>query len=113
MNHQFSMEILCKYGVRYLSRDEEAQCLIIASQRYNRTSAIVAVDVKVTDKQTIDFLQAARRMINWWLAQSVVCFPPSHICSALILAIDKTQRIPQHPATQQPQGPQGLVSSPP
>ncbi|KAJ5785390.1 CAF1 family ribonuclease [Penicillium pulvis] len=70
MNHQFSMEILCKYGVRYLSRDEEAQCLIIASQRYNRTSAISAVDVKAADKETIDFLQAARRMINWWLAQS-------------------------------------------
>ncbi|KAJ6096005.1 CAF1 family ribonuclease [Penicillium sp. IBT 16267x] len=70
MNHQFSMEILCKYGVRYLSRDEEAQCLIIASQRYSRTNAIAAVDVKETDKETIDFLQAARRMINWWLAQS-------------------------------------------
>lgn len=83
MNHQFSMESLCKYGVRYLSRDEEAQCLIIASQRYNRTSAIATIDVKVSDKETIDFLEAARRMINWWLAQSDVCFPPSHIYSTI------------------------------
>ncbi|KAJ6102630.1 CAF1 family ribonuclease [Penicillium sp. IBT 16267x] len=39
-------------------------------QRYSRTNAIAAVDLKETDKETIDFLQAARRMINWWLAQS-------------------------------------------
>ncbi|KAJ5650371.1 CAF1 family ribonuclease [Penicillium longicatenatum] len=70
MNHHFSMEILCKYGVRYLSRDEEAQCLTIASQRYSRTNAIAAVDVKATDKETIDFLMAARRTINWWLNQT-------------------------------------------
>jgi poly(A)-specific ribonuclease len=79
MNHHFSMEILCKYGVRYLSRDEEAQCLTIASQRYSRTNAIAAVDVKETDKETIDFLKAARRTINWWLNQSDVCFASFHV----------------------------------
>ncbi|KAJ5647744.1 hypothetical protein N7490_004116 [Penicillium lividum] len=70
MNHQFSMESLCKYGVRYLSREEETQCMIIAHQRWSITNTISELTVKETDQETINFLRATRQVIDWWVAQS-------------------------------------------
>ncbi|KAJ5918589.1 Ribonuclease CAF1 [Penicillium verhagenii] len=69
MGHNFSMDSLCKYGVRYLSRDEEAESVAKARHRFTRKNSIATLELTETDKESIDFLGAVRRIIDWWLAQ--------------------------------------------
>ena len=72
MGNHFSMDIACKQGVRYLSRDEESRSTLISKHKFSRQSAIEAVKDKDGDQEAIDFLHVIRHLIDRWLAQDEV-----------------------------------------
>ncbi|KAK2753240.1 hypothetical protein FQN54_007931 [Arachnomyces sp. PD_36] len=68
MSNGFRMEAPYTDGLPYLSRQEEAQVKIDLIERNNFSSIISDIDVKDTDAESLDFLQAVRRDIDEWLA---------------------------------------------
>ena len=63
------MDSFYKNGVRYLSRDEENQALVKATERRDRTVENRSLlDVKDTDHESIEFMKAVRRLVDNWLA---------------------------------------------
>ncbi|KAJ5714761.1 uncharacterized protein N7483_011942 [Penicillium malachiteum] len=69
VNNSFSIDNACKNGVRYLSRQEEAQALELAEQRYSLEGSKRSIEVKETDKESLEFLNSVRGQINRWLSQ--------------------------------------------
>ncbi|KAJ5638484.1 hypothetical protein N7528_000874 [Penicillium herquei] len=69
INNSFSLDNACKNGVRYLSREEEAEALDLAEQKYSLKGSKSAIEVKETDKETLDFLNSVRDQINSWLSR--------------------------------------------
>ncbi|KAJ5584970.1 uncharacterized protein N7459_004770 [Penicillium hispanicum] len=65
LGNQFSIDAICKHGVRYLSREEEAQAVERAKQKYN-PEPVEAVEVNETDQESIEFLRAVRQTISNW-----------------------------------------------
>lgn len=69
-NH-FSIDALSKYGVRYLSRVEEASAIEHALRKHTPQST-EEVEINEEDQETQEFLRAVRRAINNWLAEGKV-----------------------------------------
>ena len=73
------MDSFFKHGVRYLSRDEENQAIAKATERRDRTEEHRSVlDVKDTDHESIEFMQAVRRLVDDWIALGDVRGPNSN-----------------------------------
>lgn len=75
MENKFSMDSFFKHGVRYLSRDEEHQAMAKALERRDRPMTHRSLDVKETEHESIEFLQAVRRLVDDWLAPGDVHRP--------------------------------------
>ena len=63
------MDSLFKHGVRYLSRNEETQAIAKATERRERTVEHRSLlEVKDTDHESIEFMQAVRQVVDDWIA---------------------------------------------
>lgn len=79
LESKFSMDSLFKHGVRYLSRNEENQAIAKATERRDRTEEHRSLlDVKDTDHESIEFMQAVRRLVDDWIALGDVRGPNSN-----------------------------------
>lgn len=70
-NH-FSMDDVCKKGVRYLSRDEESKAMKVASRRYNPKTMVESIDAQTMDRENQDFLIQVRHVIETWMTDREV-----------------------------------------
>ncbi|KAJ5083501.1 hypothetical protein N7456_012928 [Penicillium angulare] len=68
-SNNFSIDTVCKHGVRYLSREEETRSLKIADTKYSDVRALYKVNGEGTDQEVLGFLKEVRRLIDNWLAQ--------------------------------------------
>lgn len=68
LDNNFSMDSFFKFGVPFLSRDEEEEVMAKATERRDRVPDRRSLDVKETDHESILFLDAVRRLVNDWLA---------------------------------------------
>lgn len=65
--------------MRYLSRDEENKAIAKATERRDRTVEHRSLlDVKDTDHESIEFMQAVRRLVDDWIALGDVQGPDSN-----------------------------------
>lgn len=69
-NH-FSIDHMCTFGVRYLSREEEQLAIRRAAEKCQR-NPVQVVDIKKDDHESLEFLEAVRISVNEWLAQGEV-----------------------------------------
>ncbi|KAH8429420.1 CAF1 family ribonuclease [Aspergillus melleus] len=81
LQNQFSLNSLYNDGVRYLSREEEDIAMAKASARFNRTKSHAVMEVKETEHDSIEFVQAVRKLVKDWLAlgkdrESYLNIPP-------------------------------------
>ncbi|CAI7583512.1 unnamed protein product [Penicillium crustosum] len=67
-NH-FSIDHMCTFGVRYLSREEEKLAIKRAAQKCQSRNPVQVADIKTDDHETLEFLEAVRVSVNEWLAQ--------------------------------------------
>lgn len=73
------MDSFFQHGVRYLSRDEENQAIAKATERRERTVEHRSLlDVKDTDHESIEFMQAVRQVVDDWIALGDVRGPNSN-----------------------------------
>ncbi|KAI2731979.1 hypothetical protein CBS147332_1118 [Penicillium roqueforti] len=66
-NH-FSIDHMCTFGVRYLSREEEQLAIRRAAEKCQR-NPVQVVDIKKDDHESLEFLEAVRISVNEWLGQ--------------------------------------------
>lgn len=71
MTSGFSIDAVCKQGVRYLSRDEEIQARENISQQFKHDSQTSEDDIQIT-QDVQKFVNAARSIIDEWLSQGEV-----------------------------------------
>ncbi|OQD62267.1 hypothetical protein PENPOL_c013G00230 [Penicillium polonicum] len=67
-NH-FSIDHMCTFGVRYLSREEEKLAIKRAAQKCQARNPVQVADIKKDDHESLEFLEAVRVSVNEWLAQ--------------------------------------------
>ncbi|CAI7585788.1 unnamed protein product [Penicillium palitans] len=67
-NH-FSIDHMCTFGVRYLSREEEKLAIKRAAQKCQSRNPVQVADIKKDDYESLEFLEAVRVSVNEWLAQ--------------------------------------------
>ncbi|KAJ5479757.1 hypothetical protein N7530_005266 [Penicillium desertorum] len=67
-NH-FSIDHMCTFGVRYLSREEEKLAIKRATEKCYLRNPVQVADIKKDDHESLEFLEAVRININEWLAQ--------------------------------------------
>ncbi|KAJ6183986.1 hypothetical protein N7519_005287 [Penicillium mononematosum] len=67
-NH-FSIDHMCTFGVRYLSREEEKLAIKRATEKCYSRNPVQVADIKKDDHESLEFLEAVRTSINEWLAQ--------------------------------------------
>ncbi|KOS47238.1 hypothetical protein ACN38_g1800 [Penicillium nordicum] len=67
-NH-FSIDHMCTFGVRYLSRQEEKLAIERAAQKFQSRRPVQVADIKKDDHESLEFLKAVRFSVNEWLAQ--------------------------------------------
>ncbi|KAJ5120704.1 uncharacterized protein N7515_010092 [Penicillium bovifimosum] len=67
--NNFSIDHMCKYGVRYLSREEEVLAIKRATERSQVRLPTECLDVKKDEPETLAFLEDVREQVNDWLAQ--------------------------------------------
>ncbi|KAJ5940307.1 hypothetical protein N7516_000475 [Penicillium verrucosum] len=67
-NH-FSIDHMCTFGVRYLSRQEEKLAIERAAQKCQSRRPVQVADIKKDDHESLEFLKAVRVSVNEWLAQ--------------------------------------------
>ncbi|CAI7633115.1 unnamed protein product [Penicillium glandicola] len=67
-NH-FSIDHMCTFGVRYLSREEEKLATKRATEKCQLRNPVQVADIKKDDHESLEFLEAVRISINEWLAQ--------------------------------------------
>lgn len=73
LSHQFSLDQVCKFGVPYLSRDEEADAIAKAVDSYkSNPPPSKSLDIKEMDHESLEFIQGVRESIDKWLAQGKV-----------------------------------------
>lgn len=77
-NH-FSIDHMCTFGVRYLSREEEKLAIKRAAQKCQSRNPVQVADIKTDDHETLEFLEAVRVSVNEWLAQGEVRFYIKHL----------------------------------
>ncbi|CAG7954199.1 unnamed protein product [Penicillium olsonii] len=65
----FSIDTMCKTGIRYLSREEEASAIQIAVEKSRSRTNIPDIKVQEDDIECLKFLQSSRLTINEWLAE--------------------------------------------
>ena len=65
LGHGFSIDALCKQGVRYLSRSEEQEAREHKNTRLNRLDTW---DIQGIDQVTLDFLEEVRALLDNWVA---------------------------------------------
>ena len=70
-NH-FSIDHMCTFGVRYLSREEEKLAIKRAAQKYQSRNPVQVADIKKDNHESLEFLEAVRVSVNEWLAQGEV-----------------------------------------
>lgn len=70
-NH-FSIDHMCTFGVRYLSREEEKLAIRRATEKCQSRNPVQVVDIKKKDHESLEFLEAVRVSVNEWLAQGEV-----------------------------------------
>jgi poly(A)-specific ribonuclease len=70
--NNFSMDHMCTFGVRYLSREEEALAIKRATERSHSRLPTQCLDVKKEDTESLAFLEDVRDKVNGWLAQGEV-----------------------------------------
>lgn len=70
-NH-FSIDHMCTFGVRYLSRQEEKLAIERAAQKFQSRRPVQVADIKKDDHESLEFLKAVRFSVNEWLAQGEV-----------------------------------------
>jgi hypothetical protein len=70
-NH-FSIDHMCTFGVRYLSREEEKLAIKRATEKCYSRNPVQVADIKKDDHESLEFLEAVRISINEWLAQGEV-----------------------------------------
>ncbi|OJJ88427.1 uncharacterized protein ASPGLDRAFT_63316 [Aspergillus glaucus CBS 516.65] len=69
LENNFSMDAYFKNGVKYLSRDEEKEATAKATERRDRPVVRrLEIDVKEEDQESLEFLEAVRKLIDDWLA---------------------------------------------
>lgn len=68
----FSIDIQCKYGVPYLSREEEKQAIAKATERFTRQTTKRSLNIKESDHESLEFIQAVRQVVDSWLAEGEV-----------------------------------------
>ena len=68
----FSIDTMCKTGIRYLSREEEASAIQIAVEKSRSRTNIPDIKVQEDDIECLKFLQSSRLTINEWLAEGEV-----------------------------------------
>lgn len=70
------MDAYFKNGVKYLSRDEEKEATTRATERRDRQVVRrLEIDVKEEDHESLEFLEAVRKLVNDWLALGDVDMP--------------------------------------
>ncbi|KXG52724.1 uncharacterized protein PGRI_079800 [Penicillium griseofulvum] len=67
-NH-FSIDHMCSFGVRYLSRSEEILAIKRATEKCQSRNPVQVANIKQDDLESLEFLEAVRVSINEWLAQ--------------------------------------------
>ncbi|KAJ6118456.1 Ribonuclease CAF1 [Penicillium samsonianum] len=67
-NH-FSIDHMCTFGVRYLSREEEKLAIKRATEKCYSRNPVQVADIKKDDHESLEFLEAVRISVNEWLAQ--------------------------------------------
>ncbi|EKV16031.1 CAF1 family ribonuclease, putative [Penicillium digitatum] len=67
-NH-FSIDHMCTFGVRYLSREDEKLAIRRATEKYHSRNAVQVADIKKDDHESLEFLEAVRVRVNEWLEQ--------------------------------------------
>lgn len=72
LGNGFSIDAICKHGVRYLSRKEEADAVERANQKLEPAET---VEVKDSDQESLEFLRVVRGTIDAWMKPGVVCAP--------------------------------------
>ncbi|KAJ5611140.1 hypothetical protein N7510_007859 [Penicillium lagena] len=65
----FSIDIQCKYGVPYLSREEEKEAIAKATERLTRQTTGKSLNIKESDHESLEFVQAVRQVLTSWLAE--------------------------------------------
>ncbi|CAG8903509.1 unnamed protein product [Penicillium egyptiacum] len=65
----FSIDHMCTFGVRYLSREEEKLAIKRATEKCYSRNPVQAADIKKDDHESLEFLEAVRISVNEWLAQ--------------------------------------------
>jgi hypothetical protein len=70
-NH-FSIDHMCSFGVRYLSRSEEILAIKRATEKCQSRNPVQVANIKQDDHESLEFLEAVRVSINEWLAQGEV-----------------------------------------
>lgn len=76
LENNFSMDAYFKNGVKYLSRDEEKEATAKATERRDRSVVRrLEIDVKEEDQESLEFLEAVRKLIDDWLALGNVDMP--------------------------------------
>lgn len=70
-NH-FSIDHMCTFGVRYLSREDEKLAIRRATEKYHSRNAVQVADIKKDDHESLEFLEAVRVRVNEWLEQGEV-----------------------------------------
>ncbi|KAL9612774.1 MAG: hypothetical protein Q9167_002659 [Letrouitia subvulpina] len=69
LSHNFRMESPFLEGVSYLSRDEEITARRIALQQSEKT-AIIDIQLRADDEESVEFLQRVRGEVDAWLKQN-------------------------------------------
>lgn len=72
LDNNFSMDAFFKFGVPFLSRAEEDDAMAKATERRDRAPVRRSLDVKENDHESIEFLEAVRRLVENWLAKGDV-----------------------------------------
>lgn len=70
--HGFSVDNMCNFGVRYLSRLEEETAIQRAIEKCRSPSPVPQLNIQENDVECLEFLQSARAAINEWLGQGEV-----------------------------------------
>lgn len=68
LQNQFSLASLYNDGVQYLSRQEEDRAMTKASAKFNRTPSRAVLEIKETERDSIEFVGAVRKLVQNWLA---------------------------------------------
>lgn len=70
--NDFSIDHMCSFGVRYLSREEEKLALKRAIEKCHTRLPVQSLEINKDDQETLEFITAVRVLIDDWLAEGEV-----------------------------------------